>query len=186
MKFKGTSYRKLPSFLREKGVEPLLHFWNQFLIQRKIKPLERFTWDMNWNGTFNAPEPCYHFYFVNIGDGIVGEMSGGMSPLHDTFYLFDIKVRERHGGKHYELSMLVNIAQRYGVPITAMHQIDSNFWNKMQRFASEELQLNSRISANELDTEKQKWHHLFEKIIRQQKHAKSTAGGNWINLSPHI
>jgi hypothetical protein len=131
----------------------------RIFIKNKIKPLERFTKDIQWAGNFNAPEAYYDYYFVDREHGIVGEISGGMSPLQDTFYLSKIKVPPKHQRSDYELSMLANIAEFYGVPITPLHGVDGRILDKVGKIAQASFQLNAPISPENMAAEIQKWRH---------------------------
>ncbi|MGZ3237495.1 MAG: hypothetical protein ACXWIN_02460 [Burkholderiaceae bacterium] len=132
---------------------------HRIFIKNKIKPLERFTKDIQWIGNFNAPEAYYDYYFVDRDIGIVGEISGGMSPLQDTFYVCDIKVPSKHQRNDYELSMLANIAEFYGVPITPLHGIDDGILERVSKNSSGNFQLNAQISSGEMSVEILKWRH---------------------------
>lgn len=132
---------------------------HRIFIKNKIKPLERFTKDIQWTGNFNAPEAYYDYYFVDRDIGIVGEISGGMSPLQDTFYVCEIKVPTKHHRNGYELSMLANIAEFYGVPITPLHGIDSGILERISKKSGGNFQLNAQISSEQMSAEMLKWCH---------------------------
>jgi hypothetical protein len=132
---------------------------HRFFIRNRIKPLERFTRDIRWTGNFNSPEAYYDYYFVDRECGIVGEISGGMSPLQDTFYICKIKVLPRHKRDDYELSMLANIAEFYGVPITPLHGIDGDTIENLSRKSGTNFRLNASISADRMVDEILKWRH---------------------------
>jgi hypothetical protein len=131
----------------------------RIFIKNKIKPLERFTKDIQWAGNFNAPEAYYDYYFVDRDIGIVGEISGGMSPLQDTFYVCEIKVPAKHQRDDYELSMLANIAEFYGVPITPLHGIDGRILEKVAKKSVGNFQLNAQLSPEQMAVEILKWKH---------------------------
>lgn len=132
---------------------------HRIFIKNKIKPLERFTKDIQWAGNFNAPEAYYDYYFVDRDIGIVGEISGGMSPLQDTFYVCEIKVPPKHQRDDYELSMMANIAEFYGVPITPMHWIDSEILERARKKSHGIFQIKTPISADKMAVEMLKWRH---------------------------
>jgi hypothetical protein len=123
----------------------------------KVKPLERFTRDIQWEGNFNAPEAFHDYYFVDRHCGIIGDLSGGMSPLHDTFYLFKLEVPLKHRCGNYELSMLANIAQLYGVPITPMHAIDSRLLERLRKVVRGHVDLRAQLSADQMVAEILRW-----------------------------
>lgn len=131
----------------------------RIFIRNKIKPLERFTKDIRWSGNFNAPEAYYDYYFVDRDIGIVGELSGGLSPMQDTFYLCKISVPPKHQRNDYELSMLANIAEFYGVPITPLHAIEDTLFEKLGKNSGTHFQLNAQIGVNEIAAEISKWRH---------------------------
>jgi hypothetical protein len=140
----------------------LLRFKNlkhRIFIKNKIKPLERFTKDIQWTENFNVPEAYYDYYFVDRDIGIVGEISGGMSPLQDTFYVCEIKVPPKHQRDDYELSMLANIAEFYGVPITPLDGINSEILERVRKKSHGIFQLNAQISTDRMATEILKWRH---------------------------
>ncbi|HEY8101234.1 MAG TPA: hypothetical protein VIF82_10815 [Burkholderiaceae bacterium] len=132
---------------------------HRIFIKNKIKPLERFTKDIQWTGNFNAPEAYYDYYFVDRDIGIVGEISGGLSPLLDTFYVCEIKVPVKHQRDDYEVSMLANIAEFYGVPITPLHGIDGRILERISRKSVGNFQLNAQINSEEMSAEILKWRH---------------------------
>lgn len=132
---------------------------HRIFIKNRIKPLERFTRDIRWSGNFNSPEAYYDYYFVDREIGIVGEISGGMSPLQDTFYVCKIKVLPGHQRDDYELSMLANIAEFYGVPITPLHGIDSETIEKLSRKSGTNFRLNASIGPDRMVDEILKWRH---------------------------
>ncbi len=132
---------------------------HRILIKNRIKPLERFTKDIQWTGNFNSPEAYCDYYFVDRDIGIVGEISGGMSPLQDTFYVCEIKVPAKHQKEDYELAMLANIAELYGVPITPLHGIDAQILERVSKKSSGIFQLNAQISSQQMAAEMLKWCH---------------------------
>lgn len=132
---------------------------HRIFIKNKIRPLERFTKDIRWNGNFNAPEAYYDYYFVDREHGIVGEISGGMSPSQDTFFVSKINVPDKHQRSDYELSMLANIAEFYGVPITPLHGVDSRMLEKVSKKSGIDFQVNAPISPEMIASEIRKWRH---------------------------
>lgn len=132
---------------------------HRILLKNRIKPLERFTKDIQWSGNFNAPEAFYDYYFVARDIGIVGEISGGMSPLQSTFYVCEIKVPAKHQREDYELAMLANLAELYGVPITPLEGIDPHILERVSKRSAGIFQLNAQISSEELSAEMLKWCH---------------------------
>jgi hypothetical protein len=124
---------------------------------QRIKPLERFTRDIQWVGNFNAPEAFYEYYFVDRQFGIIGELCGGMSPRQDTFYLCHISTTKPQKHRHYELSMLANIAQLYDVPITPMQDLDTALLNELRKESEGTFLLKPKISAETLKAEILSW-----------------------------
>lgn len=153
---------------------------DRFLAKEKFKPLERFTKDIRWVGNFNSPEAYCDYYFVDMELGIVGELSGGISPLRDTFYMYAIEVYPKHRRNHYDLSMLANIAQFYDLPITPMSGIDRDFLERMHKMCDGKFKLNAQMNAVKMDAEILKWTSLsktsethskqiFERLINKVK-----------------
>jgi hypothetical protein len=149
------------------GFQRLLRL--NFHSKRKIKPLERFTKDIQWNGHFNSPEAFLVYYFVDRDKGIVGELSGGISPLHDTFYLFSISVTKQHRRKQYELSMLANIAQFFEVPITPMPEVDRNLVKYLHSTVQSHFQLNAQLDEEHMSAEMWRWQQAANTANAQQR-----------------
>lgn len=128
-----------------------------FCDQRQLRPLERFTKDIHWNGQFNSPEAFLVYYFVDRGREIIGELSGGISPMHDTFYLSTISVAKQHRHKQYELSMLINIAHFFEMPVTPMPDADRILVKDLREMAQPHFRLNPQLSAVQMAAKMRGW-----------------------------
>lgn len=128
-------------------------------MKRKLQILTRTTIGQSAE-RFNYPEPSYLFEYTNQLGQKVGRLEGGMSPIGDSFYLFNIEVLPELRRQYYGFSMLADICRAYKVPIAAIHATNKPFWSKVATLDPSVVRICRTIGLNEMAAIRKQWEHI--------------------------